>query len=412
MVTVELAAESRTERHDYAVELVVGEVLGLAWEWTEEPGDISVRTEGLLAGKEVVTDPPMGTWKGWELPYAAGGELDVFAFAFWVVTRMEEWTEAGRDAHGRFMGSASWAARTGVLEVPVVELVVRAWAAERGLPNPAPRSSTWYATIDVDNALAFRGKPPWRVLAGFGKDVVDGAWSRLAERWAVVRGQKKDPFDTYAELLELHKRGGVESVFFFLMADRGPHDEGLPFGSKGLAEAIHRVESQALVGIHPGYASHGDLERIRREAGRLRAVVGREVAHARQHYLLHDARRAWPALVTAGLREDWSMGYADQMGFRAGMARPFTAYDLAAERRLPLRVHPVLVMEATLGRYLGWTAGEETLERVWRGAQAAVDVGGDVVTIWHNETFAGRGEWEPWRQFYQTLILERPASLR
>lgn len=412
MVTVALAASFRTERHAYAVDLVLREVLGLEWGWTDGDGDVEVAPGGLLAGREVVTAPPMGEWQGWTLPYAQNGRLDAFAFAFWVVTRMEEWTDAGRDEHGRFMGAASWAARAGVLEVPVVERVVRAWAAAEGLPPPVPRQPTWYATVDVDNALAYRGKPGWRVLAGFGRDVVERNWPRSKERWAVLRGRVQDPFDTYEELLVLHAAGGVEGVFFFLMADRGPHDEGLPHASKGLAEAIRRVAERTVVGIHPGYASHGRQERIRTEVQRLQGVLGRQVEHARQHYLLHDARRAWPALVAAGVREDWSMGFADQIGFRAGMARPFPVYDLAAERRLPLRVHPVLAMEATLARYMQLPAGPETLQRVWRGAQAAWDVGGDVVTIWHNETFAGRGEWWPWRQFYQTLILERPASLR
>lgn len=412
MVTVGLAAALRTERHAYAVDLVLREVLGLEWDWVEEGGDVTVAPGGLLAGRDVMVAPPTGTWKDWTLPFAMEGRVDVFAFAFWMVTRMEEWTESGRDEHGRFKGGASWAARAGVLEVPVVEVVVRAWAVAEGLPDPPPRRATWYATIDVDNALAYRGKPAWRVLAGFGRDAVERNWGRMRERWNVMSGRTRDPFDTYAELLDLHAEAGVEGVFFFLMADRGPHDQGLPHTSKGLAEAIRLVATRAKVGIHPGYASHGQAERIHGEMMRLNRVLGREVEHARQHYLLHDARRAWPALVAAGVREDWSMGFADQIGFRAGMARPFQAYDLAAECPLPLRVHPVLAMEATLGRYMGLAAGPETLERVWRCAQAAWDVGGDVVTIWHNETIAGRGEWQPWRQFYQTLILDRPASLR
>ena len=412
MVSVRIDGEGRTPRQEYAVDLVLRVVLGLDWEWTEGEAQVQLPSGGLLASSEVVLQPPIGPWRGWELPYATGGELEVFAFAFWVVTRMEEWTTEGRDRHGRFQGETCWAAQAGVLEVPVVEQVVRTWAIEARLPEPPPRRSRWFATVDVDNALAYSGKPAWRVLAGFGKDAVERNWRRISERWAVLSGHERDPFDTYEALLDLHEIGGLESVFFFLMADRGPHDEGLLHTSKGLHAAIRKVAPRARVGIHPGYASHGNAERIEREAQRLERVLGEGIRHGRQHYLLHEAHRAWPSLVAAGVEEDWSMGYADRLGFRAGMARPFPAYDLAGERTLPLVVHPVMAMDVTLARYMALEAGQQTLERVWRMAEAAWAVGGDVVTIWHNETYAGRGEWEPWRQFYQTLIQSRPDSLR
>lgn len=412
MVSVRIDGAGPTPRHEYAVDLVLRVLLGLEWEWTEDEAQILLPSGGLLASTEVVIHPPIGPWKGWELPYAAGGELEVFAFAFWVVTRMEEWTSAGRDGHGRFQGEAGWASKVGVLEVPIVEQVVRMWAIDERLPEPQARRSRWYATVDVDNALAYRGKPAWRVLAGFGKDALERNWRRLAERWAVLSGNERDPFDTYEALLELHETAGLESVFFFLMADRGPYDEGLLHTSKGLHAAIRAVALRAWVGIHPGYASHGNAKRVEREVQRLENVLGKRIRHGRQHYLLHEVRSAWPALVAAGIEEDWSMGYADRLGFRAGMARPFPAYDLAVERTLPLVVHPVMAMDVTLARYMALEAGQETLQRVWRMAEAAWAVGGDVVTIWHNETFAGRGEWNPWRQFYQTLVQSRPDSLR
>lgn len=416
-VTVGWVGEAPTARHEHALNVVFEVVLGTAWKWggagAEVVLGVTVPSSGLLAGTDRVVAPGEAPWKDWRLPFVVGGELDVFSFAFWMATRMEEWGDEGaRDAHGRFLGAQGWAARNGVLERPVLEEVVRAWAVDAGLPLPAPRPWTWWATVDVDNAFAFAHKPVVRKWGGFAKDLLRGDWAGMRERWAVLSGQIPDPFNTFQALLDFHNATSTSSRFFFLLADRGPHDEGIPHRSKGLQSAIRHVAVHAPVGIHSGYASHGDPAAIRREADRLAAITGAPVRHARQHYLLHDAPRAWPALAQAGLSDDWSMGFADAIGYRAGLARPFPAYDLGTERPLPLTVHPVMAMETTLARYMGLPADRTTCERVWRCAEAARAVGGEFVTLWHNETYAGRGEWRVWRAFYQTLLQDRPPSLR
>ena len=411
-VTVQLQGGVRTPRHDYAARVVFEVILGQEWKWVESHGEVVIPASELLGSDVRWVDPPSSPWKEWKLPFVERGALDAFAFAFWMASRMEEWGDGVRDEHGRFLGASSWAARQGVLERPVLEEVVRAWAVEAGLPAPPPRPWTWWATIDVDNAFAYRHKPVWRKAAGFVRDGLRGDWAAMKERWAVLLGQIPDPFDTYDALLDFHEAAATPSRFFFLLADRGPHDEGLAPHSLGLAAAIRHVATRAEVGIHPGHASHGHPDRVRGETARLEAILCRPVHHARQHYLLHDAPRAWPALVEAGLAHDWSHGFHDAIGYRAGLARPFPAYDLGTERPLPLTVHPVNAMETTLARYMALPADATTLQRVWDCAAAARRVDGEFTTLWHNETYAGRGEWNVWRTFYQTLLQDRPQALR
>ncbi len=411
-VTVQLQSGSRTPRHEHAARLVFEVILGLEWRWVETDGKVVMPHSELLASEVRLAHPPSAPWKEWALPFVQDGQLDPFALAFWMATRMEEWGEGARDDHGRFLGANGWAARHGVLERPVLEEVVREWAQAAGLPAPTPRPWTWWATVDVDNAFAYRHKPVWRKVAGFVRDGLRRDWAVARERWAVLSGQIPDPFDTYDALLDFHEASSTPSRFFFLLADRGPHDEGIAPHSKGLATAIRHVATRADVGIHPGHASHGHPDRIRRETERLETILGQSVRHTRQHYLLHDAPRAWPALAEAGLAHDWSHGFHDAIGYRAGLARPFPAYDLGTERPLTLTVHPVNAMETTLARYMALPANAATLQRVWDCAAAARAVDGEFVTLWHNETYAGRGEWSVWREFYQTLLQERPETLR
>ena len=53
-------------------------------------------------------------------------------------------------------------------------------------------------------------------------------------------------------------------------------------------------------------------------------------------------------LIDAGIAEDYSMGYPDEPGFRAGIARPYYFYDVAEDHQTNLKIFPFQVMDATL----------------------------------------------------------------
>ena len=52
------------------------------------------------------------------------------------------------------------------------------------------------------------------------------------------------------------------------------------------------------------------------------------------------------------LSDDFTMGYAAHLGFRASICTPFYFYDLELESSTKLKVHPFSVMDATLKYYL------------------------------------------------------------
>jgi len=52
--------------------------------------------------------------------------------------------------------------------------------------------------------------------------------------------------------------------------------------------------------------------------------------------------------VQEEVKEDFSMGYADVIGFRAATCTPFPFYDLGLEVEQPLRVYPICVSHEAL----------------------------------------------------------------
>jgi hypothetical protein len=262
----------------------------------------------------------------------------------------------------------------------------------------------------VDSAFAYLHRSPWRRFGATVKDLAKLDWGRLNERRKVLSGQMADPYDTYSWLENLHAARGLRARYFFLVSDRGEFDRGIDWNQPGFQRLVAELKRTADVGVHPGFGSFqlkldDRVAMIKIEKQRVEQMGNGEVHHARQHYLLQQYPLSWKVLEQAGILHDHTMGFADNIGFRAGMSRSFRAYDLESETMLNLMVHPVAVMDATLKRYLKFTP-EEAVHCVEQLAESVREVDGVLRLLWHNETVSDRWEWRGWREVYEQ-VLER-----
>jgi hypothetical protein len=116
----------------------------------------------------------------------------------------------------------------------------------------------------------------------------------------------------------------------------------------------------------------------------------------------------YQSYVDAGIRYDYTMGYADEPGFRAGIARPFHFYDLLKEKRTALTVIPFQVMDGTLRQYLHLSP-DAAMVVVRSLISATRRSGGLFVSVWHNTSLTETNGWEGWRKvFEETLALQKP----
>ena len=430
-----------TPRHAYVAYIVFDVVLGRSYRWCKTDSDWTA-SDGLKvqyggkspAAADAVWIPACGllegtalehsdldTWSDVEGPGVPGqGRLpfgvphasesrvnaDWWSWVFWMVTRMEECTASklAYDGMGRFRASASMAHAEGWLLRPEVEVRIRSWAHTVGL---APEHTAYKVnpTIDVDSAYAYRHRSLWRTAAATGKDVLFGRTARLAKRWRVLVCGEQDPYDTYEWLESVHAARGLKARYFFLLADRGPYDRPVDWRQPGMRALVRRLAQSADMGIHPGVASHdsSDAERLKAEISRMERLSNVPVQHARQHYLLQRIPSTWRRLEAAGIHHDHSLGYADHIGFRAGMSRPFRAFDATSNRMLNLTIHPVSAMDATLNRYMGLTPNQ-ALDALEQLAREVKGVEGQLTLLWHNETVSECDEWKGWRTVYEQVF--------
>lgn len=327
--------------------------------------------------------------------------LDVFGSAFFMLARYEEVARPARGRHGRFPASASLAGREGFLERPIVNEYVEVlwWALRRLWPRlkRPQRQYEVHLSHDVDEPLSVAFRPARGVLRHAASDLVRRGDVRTAARRlrALVQTRRGhldgDPANTFDYIMTQSERRGLTSAFY-VIADRTTEEDGAysihhPWIRK-LLRRIHAREHE--IGLHGSYAAYDNPAQLGREFGILRRVAEEEgIAQGawggRQHYLRWATPRTPAAWACAGLDYDSTLGFADRIGFRAGVCYPYPFFDAVRRERLGLVERPLLAMERTLVdvRYMGaaWEAVAEQLQALKR---RVARVQGAFTLLWHN----------------------------
>ena len=101
-----------------------------------------------------------------------------------------------------------------------------------------------------------------------------------------------------------------------------------------------------------------------------------------------------------GIKADYTMGYADHVGFRAGICTPFSFFDLLEDKETSLLVHPFSYMDGTLNQYMNLPV-EEAIVKVQQLKEEVKAVEGQFIGVWHNETLNDKGIWKGWRKVFE-----------
>jgi hypothetical protein len=114
-------------------------------------------------------------------------------------------------------------------------------------------------------------------------------------------------------------------------------------------------------------------------------------------------------LIKAGITHDYTMGYAEQTGFRAGTARSFKWFDLHKNEITNLTVHPFAYMDGTLLEYLKLTP-TEAKERIQELYKEVQKYGGTFSFLWHNETISGYQHWASYQEVFKENFVVNQAK--
>jgi hypothetical protein len=376
------------------------------------PG-IQIWPSGLLAERGL-KEQKIDYCKWGDLPalFPTSSELpvpfDLFSSAFYLITRYEEYLPHASDEYGRFKADLSIAYEYDFLHLPIIDL----WAYKlRDLicsiyasAKFQERQYKFISTIDIDSAFAYRHKGLVRTLGGFAKDVSQLDLENFTARMRSLLGKDPDPFDTYEELQFLHDEFDIESIYFFLLADYGHNDKNVSVNSRPFQSLIKSIADHARVGIHPGFMSNYQPEKLPKEVSRLSQIVKREITVSRQHFLMLQLPKTYRKLIKLDIKEDYTMGFAQRVGFRAGTCTPFPFYDLDQDFTTKLMLYPFAAMDATLNFYMELTP-DEAYQEICKLSNEVRKVNGTFISLWHNESLSDKWHWKGWKDLYQRMIM-------
>ncbi|NNE25951.1 MAG: hypothetical protein HKN09_03845, partial [Saprospiraceae bacterium] len=264
-------------------------------------------------------------------------------------------------------------------------------------------SYSFQSTLDIDHISAYKHKPLGIFFGGMLRDLLKGRWKKVAARF-----WKKDPFDTYDEIVNKHRELELDLKVFILCASRSKFDKSLPPENKEFINKVQNLSDKYEIGIHPSYKSESNYEKIDNEIKLLESIVAKDIQSSRFHYLRIQWPLSYNTLLSLGIKADYSMGYPDAVGFRAGTSLPFYWYDLQKEEQTSLKIHPFQIMDVTMRKYQELNS-EEAVQKASQIIDTLKEVGGTFCLLWHNSSFFGLEGWTGWRETYDQILRKAKA---
>ena len=319
--------------------------------------------------------------------------FDVFAMAFYFLSRYEEYQPFESDIHGRFgyknAIESQW-------ETPAVPHVDRAFFHFLSAINAEHliTQAKVVATFDIDIAFQFKGRTLKRQLFSMLRFP-----QLLFKRMAVLFGAK-DAFDPGTTVVRFVKNKNVAHRIFWLCSkrvkgvNRQVNRNYAPFQS-----LLHTISKEHPIGLHPSF-SLNPKETWQEEKQWLEAVTQQSIEHSRQHFVHLLFPDTYHRLQKMAIKHDWSMGYADNIGFRAGTAYDYHWFDLSHNTATDLVIHPFCIMDVTAKYYLTLSPaaaidmGQTLKEMVFL-------FGGNFTFIAHNESLSQEMGWKDWLPVFE-----------
>jgi hypothetical protein len=231
------------------------------------------------------------------------------------------------------------------------------------------------------------------------KDVAKLRHKRFSERISVLKGSKEDAFDTFS--LFCATTGG-KKIVFWQAGGRTAYDLSLDLRHRASREALRQVKQCAEIGLHPSYDTPDNPNLLMDELAGLEEASKVKIERSRQHFLRISMPETYRNLVSSGIKTDFSLGFIETVGFRAGTAHSFMFFDLEANAPLPLELIPSIAMDSAMKNYLKLSP-EEATEKLADLVGAMKSTGGCFTTIWHNHSLSETGEWKGWRKVYEAI---------
>ena len=314
---------------------------------------------------------------------------DLIYNAFFFISRAEELINDKRDEHGRFLAAYSILGKRNRLMMPVLDEYARLLIKAMGLELPHAGFAHIYLTHDIDTIAHYRH------LRGALGGIWRGEWRQVLASWRDIHN---DPAYTFPWLIEQDRKVPLAESIFFVKHSYGKGYDYPQYNHH--SPDAHRLRkflewNRVTIGWHSSYYGPGSIER--------RTSRTNELAIHRSHYL-NCPIATMRQLISLGVTDDFTMGFADRAGFRLQTSRAVLWIDPEKMQLTELVLHPLIAMDVTLSNknYMDLTEDEASYLCLQLIDKVRMH-NGDLCLLWHNSNL---GTDTYLRSLYQQLTTE------
>lgn len=279
--------------------------------------------------------------------------FDLFAAGFYLLTRYEEHLPYVESGFEGFPAKTSLAYRHKFLKRPLVDLWIQKLKQYmtpvypdlfpvEGMNRKSPQ-----ILVDVIQAYKYKHKSVFRNAVQWVKALFDLNLWELIEHPLVLMRFRRDPWNVFAtDFPELSKSKQAKRMFFFFQfTDVNFRDQGITKHEKYLHYLVKATADYFEVSLLVSQTGRKSLKHFKSERVDFQDQIHHPVTHVRFAKNLRNVNESYKILMAEEIRADYSMGYPDELGYRASTALPFYFFDLANDYETLLRVHPVVATE-------------------------------------------------------------------
>ncbi len=329
--------------------------------------------------------------------------FDIFAAGFYLLSRYEEYLPFQLDQHERYDYKNSLLIQHNMFNKPVLEIWVEKFKEklqERFDTLHFPERKFYFEPlINVSMARLYKGKAFLRFFIGGLNDLIHFRLGDFVLRNQVYLLGKKDPYDTFDELLRLKKKYHHPLTFFHLLTGYTIFDHNISSNKADYHTQIKFLADHADTGLLTSYYAMDEEKTIEKEVRRLEEIIHKPVEKVRAHFNRIRIPLTYQIYKDDELKKDYSMGYNHKIGFRAGTSIPFNFYDIENETETQLRLHPTVISDIML-KYQYRQSPEKALKIMIDEGEIIRRYGGHFYPVFHNFILADTKEWKDWNKLY------------
>ena len=324
---------------------------------------------------------------------------------FDIISRYEEYLPHLKDVYGRFSFQESIAHKNNFIEDPVID--IWAYKLKDSLCSFFPniifndRKFKLKTIIDVPSVYYYKNKGFLRTIGGVFTDLIRFNPKNIYSRFLVIFRLQKDPYDTFNWIINKQKQVTDKFLFFFLVGKFSTYDKNISLVKQPFINIIKFVSDYSKIGLKLSFFALSNLDILKNEKADIESITNRDLTISRNSFSKVNLPINYRNLIKLNIREDYTMGYVNKIGFRASTCTPFLFYDIDNDIQTPLLINPYNLMDYSLLKINSFL---DKKEKVIALINKVKSVNGTFISVFHNYSFSNEIRWNRFKEIFEIII--------